>query len=849
MSTASRFASFVKNAAIAAAIVLVAAGSVLPSTALAQQQPQPPPVSTWPPGAPALSGQRGATTPLSSAEIQYFYAQIDVAIAAGRQDAAYKTSVEQRINACQNPGGEDEISCIFPATTWEALRNEYIDVVLANYLSTLPACTTTQIAIGDTDNCRVSDVLPGTGDDTGGTGDPTTPTGDGSEEPVFDNERRAANNSCSLIDGNLLDCLAEFASKMLALVAWAFTSLFGWMLGVVGMFFNWVMLVTVFQYGTYFGNSAGLLIAWSVLRDLGNIMLLFGFIFIGLQTILNIGHFSMGRALARLVIFAILINFSLFVSSAIVDISNTFAASFYNIASSTGEGADCTRAENNEQCVGYGIAGKVLQAAGITAVFSIDGMSKVGEILSGDGYKALALHAGTAIFLVIMMVTLGAAAIMLVIRAIVLMLLLVVSPLGFAGMAIPQFEEQSKKWWSMLISQSFFAPIYILMVFVGLKIMEGAQATFNSGGADITTALGDTNVSTGGIFIIFALMVGFMIAAQNMAKSMGAVGASFAINTASKAVGGATMGTAGWVGRRTIGAGMADLGHRIEKSDWAKKNPGLGRMALGITDAGAHASFDARQAGVVKGAAKAGGLELGEPNKTAAHGIHGIHEKAGKDRENYDKRIKDAKAGAMIEETDSELRGNREKIKEHSAKARKDVDDQVEALERYRKQGASSTIIKDAEGELNRRLQTLAEKENELLSGYKVKNKDGTERDQTLAERVKELQARRKAWDGRGKADVNFALEGSYEASAHNPWNRAGAAVTLTMGPHADHEARDRIRKGGNLTDYERALDTLKNKFKESEEGGDDSGGAGGGHGGGAGGGHGAGGGGGHGHP
>ncbi len=65
-----------------------------------------------------------------------------------------------------------------------------------------------------------------------------------------------------------------------------------------------------------------MLIAWGILRDIGNIVILFGFILMGVMMILDLESFNVRKALPRLLIFAVLLNFSLFASEAVVDVAN-----------------------------------------------------------------------------------------------------------------------------------------------------------------------------------------------------------------------------------------------------------------------------------------------------------------------------------------------------------------------------------------------------------------------------------------------------------------------------------------------------------------------------------------------
>jgi hypothetical protein len=112
-----------------------------------------------------------------------------------------------------------------------------------------------------------------------------------------------SNIDCGLM--NLGDCGN-------ALIAWfggIFIQIASLIAYVAGTLFNFAVITLVLEYSKYLGNSAGLLAGWGVLRDIGNIALLFGFVWIGVRTILNIGHYSVGKTLPLLIIFAALLNF------------------------------------------------------------------------------------------------------------------------------------------------------------------------------------------------------------------------------------------------------------------------------------------------------------------------------------------------------------------------------------------------------------------------------------------------------------------------------------------------------------------------------------------------------------
>ncbi|MBU0750291.1 hypothetical protein KKH15_02120 [Patescibacteria group bacterium] len=198
------------------------------------------------------------------------------------------------------------------------------------------------------------------------------------------------------------------------------------LLGFIGSAFNWAVINTIFNFGSIFGTSESMIIAWGVLRDVGNIVLLFGFILMGVLTILNLHDYPVKKTIPGLIIFAVLLNFSLFASQVVIDVSNAFSSIFYEQASS-----QCENAENVRECVkndNSGISGIIVEQAGLTSAFSIDEQNGANLTTLGRGI----IYLGLALFVTVAAIVLLAATVMLVVRAVMLSFLMVVSPIGFA---------------------------------------------------------------------------------------------------------------------------------------------------------------------------------------------------------------------------------------------------------------------------------------------------------------------------------------------------------------------------------------------------------------------------------
>lgn len=450
------------------------------------------------------------------------------------------------------------------------------------------------------------------------------------------------------------------------------------LLGIAGVFFNLVVVKTVFQFSTLIGNSPGLLLAWGILRDVGNMLLLFGFIFIGIATILNLSTYTAKKTLPLLIIFAILMNFSLFAAEAVIDVSNGFSSVLYRQANSAPcalQNASRPTGQTYEQgqedigdCLNVGVAGGIMKASGLDSVFNLrDGLGSVN----------ISVYIGLSLFAIIGAVVMIAAGIMLVTRAVVLTLLMVTAPIGFAAMAIPPLQKVGKQWWSALISQSFFAPLLLLLIFVSLKIAEN----FGGGGEHgLAGALSQPNSSVMGIFLVFALVIGFLIASLVAAKKMGAMGAGFAVKTA----GTLTAGGIGFAGRNTVGRSANFFDSTIRSSKFGQTR--LGRRVATVTSLGAKSSFDPRGTKAAGALGKQVG-DLGQAHKG------GYKDAVDKKRDTYTKYGESLKQTEEAKRKEGKLLDQRnlvENSKEQEVKVWKQQEEELKDVVKERQAGAQA---------------------------------------------------------------------------------------------------------------------------------------------------------------
>lgn len=530
--------------------------------------------------------------------------------------------------------------------------------------------------------------------------------------------------NCNL---DFLCVIQKLPGLLFAGLGFLLLTLSSFILGIAGTVFNWVVIRTVFQFALYFGTSAGMLVAWGVLRDIANIALLFGFIFVGIATILNtqsVEGYTAKKALPRLIIFAVLLNFSLFATQAIIDVANGFSSVFAAYAGQEQCDQGVSTAGNDGQsqaaCANLGISSKILEAAGMHQIIPSgeQALSALGQAWNRP-YSYTVMMIMLSLMVTVTAMVLIAATIMLVVRVVVLSLLMVTSPIGFAGMAIPSLNKIAQDWWHKLINQAFFAPLFLLMIFVSLKLVEGLQ----SGEATIADAIlgntgsgGNTTAGNMQVVMVFMIVIGFMIGALMIAQKMGAYGASFATKTA----GGIAFGAHGFVARRTVGRLSNHLASKVAGSQWARNNPGLGRLTYGALNKGATASFSTRNlaGGLIKGV----GLDVGKANKDAAHGYHGMEEKSVKQRTEFAKKL------TLTTQDKKEIRSSEEEAEDTRRQIREENEHQEAVQENFKR---NEQTQKDADAPA---LNIARDELKTLADAVKVTRATGTDAEKALAE-------------------------------------------------------------------------------------------------------------------
>ncbi len=319
-------------------------------------------------------------------------------------------------------------------------------------------------------------------------------------------------------------------------------SIFHFLVTIAGTLMGVTMYYTVVRMGYYVHQLGALQTAWELFRDLGNIFIVFGFIAIGIATILDNASYGAKKALPKLLIIAVLLNFSLFFAEFVVDAGNVFATQFY---ASINGGALPSSAST------FSVSKEPISGSVMT-VLKTTGLYKVTNPPLGSG-KMIELGLISIIMFIIMSFVFFAIAIMLISRFVVLLFLFIVSPIGFISLAdIPLISSYGKKWWGALTNQTLLAPILFLFLLVVTKMIQSGFMQKLTGNETMTNALSGPQVtSMANIFLAFSVVMGLLFVSLIVSKSLSAKAAGFAVGTSRRLVAGIS-GLAAGGGARVI---------------------------------------------------------------------------------------------------------------------------------------------------------------------------------------------------------------------------------------------------------------------------------------------------------
>jgi len=225
--------------------------------------------------------------------------------------------------------------------------------------------------------------------------------------------------------GSVLGWLAENT------VGLAFKALLYGVFEFVGLFTS--IAVTLFAYVVdpqYISGDSGLLNLqavydmWKFVRDFINIFFILGLLFIAFAFVFQIDSYSNSKSIIKLVIAALLVNFSFPIARLIIDLANIPMYFFL------------------QMIVGDNGGTAVALSSSLSAS-NLDQILLPNSLRNTDVSTILA----AIVFLFIFNITIFVFAFQFLIRLIALIILVILSPIGFVAGGIPGLKKYGSQWW------------------------------------------------------------------------------------------------------------------------------------------------------------------------------------------------------------------------------------------------------------------------------------------------------------------------------------------------------------------------------------------------------------------
>lgn len=213
------------------------------------------------------------------------------------------------------------------------------------------------------------------------------------------------------------------------------------------------IMVAVASYNTFL-NASAVEKGWVIVRDISNMFFIIVLLIISFGTILKLENYRYNKLLARLIIMAVLVNFSKFIAGFFIDFSQVIMLTFVNAWRDVA-------------------AGNITAALGLQQIIELSGSNFL-HVASGSVDEGAILTAVVlGLFLVVVAcIVMFIIALVLIMRILALWFLIVLSPLAYVLRTYPSTEKYAQRWWQEFGKYVIVGPVVAFLLWLSLAIMS-----------------------------------------------------------------------------------------------------------------------------------------------------------------------------------------------------------------------------------------------------------------------------------------------------------------------------------------------------------------------------------------
>ncbi len=281
------------------------------------------------------------------------------------------------------------------------------------------------------------------------------------------------------------------------------------------------VLIWIFQFNNFI-NAPAVTVGWTVTRDVANMFFIVALLLIAIGTVFRIQEYRYTRMLQKLIIMAILINFSKLIAGFFIDLSQVVMLTFVNAFKDMAAGNLTT---------GFGLQNVVSLSQNASAA--------AGQV---NYWSILGAMFAAVVMLFVAIVVVGVFVVVLIQRIIMLWIYIVLSPTAYMVAVLPgSLGSWWSSWWRDFSQYLIRGPVIAFFMWLALTIISLSNQQTNllstSSPNDTTSTAAPTltgndlpafasQATTSNAIISYILAVGMLIAAlQQATKVGGAAGA------------------------------------------------------------------------------------------------------------------------------------------------------------------------------------------------------------------------------------------------------------------------------------------------------------------------------------
>jgi len=310
---------------------------------------------------------------------------------------------------------------------------------------------------------------------------------------------------------------ADWAGRILG-------GMIGWIISALGIIMVLVIkaLVAVAQYNSFIDSQA-VVNGWRIVRDVCNMFFIVVLLIIAFATILNQEKYSYKTWLPKLILMAILINFSKTICGLFIDVTQVVMLTFVNAFKGMA-------------------AGNLISNLGITDIVTLANNNADVGFWAIVGAYFLGL-----IYMLVALVTIVTMLAMLVMRMVMIWVYVVLSPAAYVMAAFPGGQKYSSMWWTEFSKNLIVGPVLAFFIWLSFVSMQSyvpandfpgvdSSMTTQSAGSEIglrpDSSYGKTGPATKAgeldIFLKFIISIGMLIGGLKIASDIGGAAGSIA---------------------------------------------------------------------------------------------------------------------------------------------------------------------------------------------------------------------------------------------------------------------------------------------------------------------------------